>query len=264
MWPALWALWIAGNGKPAPRILAEFVMGVFVMRANGCAINDFIDRDIDPRVRRTRNRPLAARRISPIGALTFIGCLSLMALLLAAQLDAYTRALSVVGAGMVVAYPFLKRVFSLPQVFLGLSFGGWSIPMAFSAQSAQLPRVTWLLYAAAVLWTTAYDTIYAMVDREDDLKIGVHSSAIVFADMDSLLIASMQAMAIFALVLVGTTVRFGACYYGALAAVAVLFAHQQYLIRSREPENCLRAFSNNQYVGACVFVGIALHYLYEV
>ncbi len=262
LWPALWALWVAGAGRPAPRVLIVFVLGVFVMRAAGCVINDFADRDIDPHIRRTRDRPLAARRVAPLEALVLFGILNLMALYLVTRLDPLTIKLAVVGAALTVSYPFLKRFFPMPQLYLGISFGGWSVLMAFAAQSGALPRVAWVLYVAAVLWAAIYDTVYAMVDREDDLKVGVRSSAILFADMDRFLIGVMQVMMIYALILVGHNMEFGEWYYGGVTAAALLFLWQQWLIRRREPAGCLRAFLNNQYVGLVIFVGILLQYTY--
>ena len=263
LWPALWALWIAGAGRPTPRVLIVFVLGVVVMRAAGCVINDFADRNIDPHVRRTRDRPLAARRVSPREALTLFALLIAIALYLVTRLDLLTIKLACIGALATVSYPFVKRFFPLPQLYLGLSFGGWSVPMAFAAQTGALPRVAWVLYIAAVIWTAAYDTIYAMVDREDDLLIGVKSSAILFADLDRFLIGVMQLMMLYALVLVGRNMHFGSWYQGGIIASAVLFAWRQWLIRKREPAGCLRAFFNNQYVGVALFVGIALQYVYR-
>ena len=262
LWPALWALWIAGAGRPAPKILVVFVLGVVVMRAAGCIINDFADRNIDPHVRRTRDRPLAARRVAPVEALTLCAVLLVVAFGLVTRLNALTVKLAVVGAALTVAYPFLKRFFPLPQLWLGLSFGGWSVPMAFAAQLGALPRVAWVLYFAAVIWASMYDTLYAMIDREDDLKIGVKSSAILFADMDRALIGAMQLMMLYALVLVGRSMEYGPWYRGGVYAAAVLFAWQQWLIRRREPGGCLRAFLNNQYVGVAVFCGILLQHVY--
>ena len=262
LWPALWALWVAGAGRPDPRVLIIFVLGVVVMRAAGCVINDFADRDIDPHVRRTRDRPLAARRVSPTEALVLFTALLLVALFLVTRLDPYTVKLAFIGALLTVSYPFVKRVFPMPQLYLGLSFGGWSVLMAFAAQAGALTRVAWLLYFAAVIWAAIYDTIYAMIDREDDLRIGVKSSAILFADMDKFLIGVMQLMMLGALMLVGRSMQFGHWYDGGVAAAGVLFAWQQWLIRKREPAGCLRAFLNNQYVGLAVFVGILLQYVY--
>ena len=262
LWPALWGLWIAGSGKPHPKVLMIFVLGVFVMRAAGCVINDFADRNIDPHVRRTRDRPLAARRVSPREALWLFAILITIALYLVTRLDLLTIKLAFVGAALTISYPFVKRFFPMPQLYLGISFGGWSVPMAFAAQSGTLPRVAWVLYIAAVMWAAVYDTMYAMVDREDDLKIGVKSSAILFADMDRMMIGVMQAMMLFALVLAGRNMEFGRWYYAGVAGAGMLFAYQQWLIRKREPADCLSAFLNNQYVGMFIFIGILLQYLY--
>jgi 4-hydroxybenzoate polyprenyltransferase len=262
LWPALWALWIAGAGRPNPRVLIVFVLGVVVMRAAGCVINDLADRDIDPHVRRTRDRPLAARRVSPAEALVLFALLIAAALYLVTRLNSLTVKLAAIGAALTVSYPFVKRFFPLPQLYLGLSFGGWSVLMAYAAQTGLLPRVAWVLYIAAVIWAVVYDTIYAMIDREDDLRIGVKSSAILFADMDRFLIAVMQAMMLYALVLVGRSMQFGRWYQAGVASALLLFLWQQWLIRKREPAGCLRAFLNNQYVGLVVFVGILLQYVY--
>lgn len=262
LWPALWALWIAGAGVPDPKVLIVFVLGVVVMRAAGCVINDFADRNIDPHVRRTRDRPIAARRVSPVEALVLFVVLLAIALYLVTFLDLLTIKLAFIGAALTVSYPFVKRVFPMPQLYLGISFGGWSVPMAFAAQTHELPRVAWVLYIAAVIWAAVYDTIYAMIDREDDLKIGVKSSAILFADLDKLLIFSMQAMMIFALFLAGRSLHFGPWYHAGLVLAGVLFLYQQWLIRNREPAGCLRAFVNNQYVGMVLFIGILLQYIY--
>jgi 4-hydroxybenzoate polyprenyltransferase len=248
LWPALWALWIAGAGKPTPRVLI--------------VINDFADRDIDPYVRRTRDRPLAARRVAPQEALVLFALLVAVALYLVTRLDALTVKLACIGALLTISYPFVKRFFPLPQLYLGISFGGWSVPMAFAAQTGTLPRVAWVLYIAAVIWAAMYDTIYAMIDREDDLKIGVKSSAILFADMDKLLIGVMQLMMLAALLLVGRSMHYGAWYRDGVLAAAVLFAWQQWLIRRRDPAGCLRAFLNNQYVGLALFTGLLLQYVY--
>jgi len=262
LWPALWALWISAEGLPNQKVLVVFVLGVIVMRAAGCVINDFADRNIDPHVRRTRDRPLAARRVTPIEALVLCGVLLAIALYLVTFLNRLTIELAFIGAALTVSYPFVKRVFPMPQLYLGISFGGWSVPMAFAAQTDKLPRVAWVLYIAAVIWAAIYDTIYAMVDREDDLKIGVKSSAILFADMDKIMIFGMQVMMIFALVLVGRNMHFGRWYDLGLAAAAALFLYQQWLIRHREPANCLKAFLNNQTVGMVIFTGLLLQYLY--
>jgi 4-hydroxybenzoate polyprenyltransferase len=262
LWPALWALWIAGAGRPDQKVLIVFALGVVVMRAAGCVINDFADRDIDPHVKRTRERPLAARRVSPVEALVLFVVLSAAALWLVTRLNIFTVKLAIIGAALTVSYPLVKRFFPLPQLYLGISFGGWSVPMAFAAQRDSLPRIAWVLYIAAIVWAVVYDTIYAMVDREDDLTIGVKSSAILFADMDRFLIGALQAMMLFALVLAGRDMNFGGWYYAGLVAAGLLFLYQQWLIRAREPAACLRAFLNNNYVGMVVFIGILLQYIY--
>jgi 4-hydroxybenzoate polyprenyltransferase len=262
MWPELWALWIAGDGRPTPRILIIFVVGTIVMRSAGCVINDFADRNVDPYVKRTKDRPLAARRIGPREALVLFAVLIAVALYLALQLDTFTLELACVGAALTVSYPFLKRFFPLPQFYLGLAFG-WAVPMAYAAQAGPpLPRVAWMLFTTTVLWACIYDTLYAMVDREDDVKIGVRSSAILFADMDKLIVGIMQAMMLFALLLVGRSMKFGNWYLAGVITAAVFFFYQQWLIRNREPAQCFRAFVNNQYVGLAIFIGILLEYVY--
>jgi 4-hydroxybenzoate polyprenyltransferase len=261
LWPELWALWIAGGGRPEPRILIIFLLGTVVMRSAGCVINDFADRNVDPYVKRTKNRPLAARRVSPHEALVLFVVLSAVALYLALQLDFATLKLAFVGAALTVSYPFLKRFFPLPQFYLGLAFG-WAVPMAYMAASGTLPRVAWVLFVTAVLWACIYDTLYAMVDRDDDVKIGVKSSAILFADMDKLIVAIMQLMMLFSLILVGRAMKFGNWYLTGVIAAAVFFLYQQWLIRDREPSRCFRAFQNNQYVGLSIFIGILLEYVY--
>ena len=264
LWPVLWALWIAGAGRPPERVLIIFVLGVFVMRAAGCVINDFADRNIDPQVKRTRDRPLAARRLSPYEALVLFGVLIAIALWLVTRLDPLTIKLSVVGALLTVSYPLMKRWFPLPQFYLGLSFGGWGIPMAFAATLGAIPRVGWVLFLAAVLWAMVFDTLYAMVDREDDRKLGVRSSALLFADMDRLIVGAMQAMMLFALHLAGRSMEFGPWYRAGLAAAAIFFLWQQWIIRKREPTACLHAFLNNNHVGMVIFIGILLDHVYRV
>ena len=262
LWPALWALWVAGAGRPQQKVLIVFALGVIAMRAAGCVINDFADRDIDPHVKRTRERPLAARRVSPTEALALFVVLGGAALWLVTRLNPFTVKLAVIGATLTVSYPFVKRFFPLPQLYLGISFGGWSVPMAFAAQRDSLPRIAWVLYIAAVVWAVMYDTVYAMVDREDDLQIGVRSSAILFADMDRLAVGALQATMLFALVLAGRDMAFGGWYFAGIVVAALLFLYQQWLIRAREPAACLRAFLNNNYVGMAIFIGILLQYVY--
>ena len=259
LWPTLWALWIAGRGRPSGRLFIIFTVGTVLMRSAGCAINDYADRSFDPHVKRTQDRPLAAGRISAVEALVLFAALSLTALMLAVQLNSRTLLLAVVGAALAVTYPFIKRFLSVPQLYLGVTFG-WGIPMAFEAQLDQVSRVGWLLLIANVLWVTVYDTIYAMVDRDDDLKIGVRSTAILFGDSDRHIIAALQAMTLLALYLIGGMIHMGPWYYAGLVGGAVFFVHHLWLIRHRERQACFRAFLNNHYFGLSVFLGIACNY----
>lgn len=261
LWPALCALWLAGDGHPDPHVFTVIVLGVLLMRAAGCVINDFADRDIDPYVKRTRDRPLATGRVSPAEALTLFAALSLIAVGLVLTLNHLTRLLAVGGALLTVIYPFLKRVISVPQFVLGIAFG-WSVPMVYAAQTGSVPPVAWLLFIAVVLWATAYDTMYAMVDRDDDLELGVKSTAILFADADRFVIAVMQLMLLLDLYFVGRLAGLGAWYLAGVAGAALSALYQQYLIRDREPERCFRAFLNNNLLGAAVFSGILLDYTF--
>ena len=261
MWPMLWALWIAGHGQPNPRVLVIFLLGTVTMRTAGCIINDIFDRKIDPFIRRTRDRPLAARRVGPTEAIVIFILLAGVSLWLVLQLDKLTILYSLIGAALAVSYPLLKRFFPLPQFYLGLAFG-WAVPMSFIALLGTVPRLGWVMFLTAVLWAVIYDTLYAIVDREDDLKIGVRSSAVLFADMDRLLIGTMQAIMLFALMLIGRQLRFGNWYLAGVAAAAVFFVYQQWLIRNRDGAASLKAFQNNHYVGMVIFLGILLEYVY--
>jgi len=262
LWPVLWALWVSSGGHPDERLFVIFVLGTFVMRSAGCVMNDFADREFDPHVRRTADRPLARQAVSPAEALGLFAVLALVALALVIPLNRPTQVLALIGGVLAVTYPFLKRFFSLPQAYLGAAFG-WSVPMAFAAQTGAVPLEAWAMFLAVVLWTTAYDTMYAMVDREDDLVIGIRSSAILFGRADRLIIAALQAGALGGLGLVGWMGGLGRWYWVGLAAAAVLAVHQQRLIRHREPAACFRAFLNNNLFGLVVFAGIALDYLFR-
>jgi 4-hydroxybenzoate polyprenyltransferase len=263
LWPTLWALWIGGRGKPNPHIFIVFVVGTVLMRSAGCAINDYADRSLDPHVARTKDRPLAAGRISTLEALTLFAVLSMTALMLALQLNRSTLLLAVVGGFLAISYPFIKRFLSVPQMYLGLTFG-WGIPMAFEAQLEQVPRVAWLLLLANVLWVTVYDTIYAMVDRDDDIRIGVRSTAILFGDSDRHIIAVLQLMTLLSLYLVGRMVHLRYWYDAGLWVGALFFIYQLWLIRARDRDACFRAFLNNNYFGMAVFIGMALEYLFAL
>jgi 4-hydroxybenzoate polyprenyltransferase len=263
LWPTLWALWISGRGQPKPLIFVIFVAGTVLMRSAGCAINDYADRSFDPHVERTKDRPLAAGRLSTLEALVLFALLSLSALVLALQLNRLTLLYAVGGAFIAVTYPFVKRFLSVPQMYLGLAFGA-GIPMAFAAQIETVPRIAWLLLLANVLWVTVYDTMYAMVDRNDDVRIGVRSTAILFGDSDRHIIAVLQAMTLVTLYLVGRIIRADGGWYNAgLIGAAIFFIYQLWLIRNRDRDGCFRAFLNNNYVGMSVFIGLALEYLYH-
>lgn len=259
MWPTLWALAIAGEGGPDLWVLFVFVCGVVLMRSAGCAINDYADRDIDKLVARTRDRPLTSGRISPKEALLVFALLSLLAFMLVLTLNTFTIMLSVVGVALAATYPFMKRYHYLPQVHLGAAFG-WAVPMAYAAQTGGVDKITWLLYTATLLWTVAYDTMYGMADREDDLKIGIKSTAILFGDADRLIIGVLQLLFILTLWLIGQELQFSAIYFTALIGAAILLAYEQAMIIYRLPDFCFQAFLHNQWVGATVFFGIIGHY----
>ena len=257
LWPLLWALWIAAGGMPPLRTLAVFIAGTVVMRSAGCIINDFADRDIDYFVKRTRDRPLASRRLSPYEALGLFAVLIVVALWLVTRLDALTVRYAFVGAALTITYPFMKRFFPLPQLYLGAAFG-WAIPMGFVAIQGHVPQVGWLLFVVAVLWAGVYDTVYAMVDRDDDLKLDVRSAAILFGDNDRVLIGALQGMVIVGLLMTGLASQLGWPWYVGIAAGAGLFGWQQWLIRHRARADCFRAFTNNGWFGLVVFVGALL------
>ena len=263
MWPMLWALWIASKGNPNLLVLLVFASGVVLMRSAGCVINDYADRKFDPHVERTRDRPIAAGRVRLKEALALFAVLCLTAFGLVLLMNRLTIMLSFAGVVLAALYPFMKRFTHLPQVFLGMAFG-WAVPMAFAAQTGDVPKVAWLLFVATVLWATAYDTMYGMVDREDDLKIGVKSTAILFGEADRAIIATIQILLLAALLMVGQTAGLGGYYYFGLLLAAGLALYQQYLIREREPKACFQAFLNNNWFGAAVFTGIVLDYLVRV
>jgi 4-hydroxybenzoate polyprenyltransferase len=259
LWPTLWALWMSADGRPQSRVFLVFVIGVFLMRSAGCAMNDYADRDIDPHVMRTRDRPLPSGEIHPVEALAVAALLGLIAFLLVLQLNTLTIVLSVIGGFMAASYPFLKRVTSLPQFYLGAAFG-WAVPMSFAAQTETVPPSAWLLFLAVVLWAVAYDTMYAMVDRRDDLRVGVKSTAILFGRWDRLAVAVSHVGTLILLWAVGRLEGLGAWYAAALIAAGSLAAWQQYLIRHRNPERCFRAFLNNNAFGLVIFLGVLLDY----
>ena len=259
LWPTLWALWIAAEGVPPVKILLVFVAGVVLMRSAGCVINDYADREFDPKVRRTRNRPIAAGRVSPREALVLFVVLCLLAFALVLTLDPLTIRLALVAVVLAAVYPFMKRYTYLPQVVLGMAFG-WAIPMAFSAVSGALPKEAWLLYVINVIWSVIYDTFYAMADREDDLRAGVKSTAILFGEADRLIIGILQGLMVAGLILLGRDLAFGASWWLAVVIVVGLFAWEQYQVRERQAERCFYAFLHNNWAGMTIFAGIFLNY----
>ncbi len=259
LWPMLWALWIAAEGLPDLRVLVVFVLGVLVMRAAGCVINDFADRNIDGHVKRTHHRPMAQGKVSEREALALFVLLCLVAFGLVLLMNRLTILLSFVAVALAATYPFMKRYTHLPQVHLGAAFG-WAVPMAFAAQTGAVAPVAWLLFIAAVVWATVYDTQYAMVDRDDDLKIGVKSTAVLFGEADRFMVGVLQVLMLITLVLAGRQSGLGWAWYVGLSAAAGLFVYQQWLMRNREREDCFRAFLNNNVLGGIVFLGIVTHF----
>lgn len=260
LWPTLWALWIATPGVPPLSILVVFAAGVWLMRAAGCVVNDYADRKFDGHVKRTAQRPMPSGEVTEKEAKTLFIGLVLVAFLLVLTLNTMTILLSIAALALAWIYPFSKRFTQLPQFILGAAFG-WSIPMAFAAVSESLPLSCWLMLAANICWTVSYDTPYAMVDRDDDVKIGIKSTAILFGQYDRLIIGLLQIAVIALMAGVGVLNELGAIFWGALAVAALLFIYQQKLIAGRERAACFQAFMNNNYVGLVLFLGIAGSYL---
>lgn len=260
LWPTWWALWLAGHGRPSLTNVLVFTAGVVLMRSAGCAINDFADRDFDRQVARTRNRPLATGALTRRDALMLFAVLVALAFVLVLFINLYTIVLSVGALALAALYPFMKRYTHLPQVVLGAAFS-WAIPMAFAAEQEAVPLLAWLLFAANLAWTVAYDTFYAMADRDDDLKAGVKSTAILFGRHDLLIIGLLQALALALLVVAGLLAGLGLPYWLGLAVAATLFGWQHRLAWRREPAACLAAFLHNNWVGMAVFAGIYLHFM---
>jgi len=259
LWPTLIALWIAAEGFPDPLVLFVFVAGVILMRSAGCAINDYADRHVDGKVKRTMKRPLATGKVTEKEALIVFALLSITAFLLVLLMNSLTIWMAFIGVLLAASYPFMKRYHYLPQVHLGAAFG-WSAPMAYAAQANELTAVTWLIFLATILWATAYDTMYAMVDYDDDIKIGVKSTAILFGNQDKLIIGIIQLLLIFDLILIGHRAGLSGFYYLGVTAAAVLAIYQQYLIKDRVREHCFQAFLNNNWLGLVLFLGVALDY----
>lgn len=262
LWPTLWGLWLAGEGTPDQGLFVIFILGVVVMRSAGCVLNDFVDRKIDPYVERTRTRPIASGAVTPFEALTLFAALSFIAIGLASMLNSMAQLLAIVAAGLTVAYPFIKRFFSIPQLVLGAAFG-WAVPMAFAAQTGETPELAWLVFGTAMIWAVIYDTFYAMVDREDDLKVGIKSTAILFGEVDLFVIAGLQLLMLLALMLIGVRAELGFWYYLSVSIAGALMARHLWLARDRQPAGCFSAFQHNHHIGLVIFVGIALHYTFN-
>lgn len=257
LWPTLWALWLAADGFPPLHLLLIFALGTLLMRSAGCVINDYADRDFDGHVERTRDRPLATRAVSTTEALLLAGLLSLLSLLLILPLDALVIGLSVPALFLAASYPYTKRFLAIPQAYLGVAFG-FGIPMGFAAVLGEVPAVAWLMLLANVFWAVAYDTEYAMVDRPDDLKIGIRTSAITFGRHDVAAVMACYALAFGLLGLVGLLTARGAHYYVGLGVAVVLALHHFLLIRTRDRERCFKAFRHNNWVGFAIFAGILI------
>ena len=257
LWPTLWALWLAADGIPPIKYLVIFALGVFLMRSAGCAINDIADRKFDAKVKRTRNRPLAQQQLPVVNALIMFVVLLLCAVLLLTFLNVLAMQIAMVAAFFAITYPFMKRYTYLPQVYLGIAFA-LSIPMAYAQIQGKIPAEAWLLFIANIFWTTAYDTMYAMVDRECDEKIGVKSTAILFGDLDILITHIIQGFMMLVLLLLGRKMELNMYYYFCLLASVILFVYQNKLLRSRNTDNYFKAFLNNNWVGMIIFIGIAV------
>lgn len=260
LWPTLWALWLAAKGIPTLSTLIVFCLGVFIMRSAGCVINDFADRKVDGYVQRTKQRPLPSGRASTKEAIYLFLLLSLSAFVLVLTQNILTIKLSIIGAFLAFIYPFMKRFTNLPQLVLGMAFS-WSIPMAYAAQANEVDNTVWLLFFANIFWTIAYDTFYAMVDREDDLKVGIKSTAILFGKWDKTIIALLQLLTLLLLSLLGWLEQLNWPYFLSLLLAGVLFIKQQINTKEREKEACFKAFLDNNYVGMVIFFGFMLSYL---
>lgn len=259
LWPTLWALWIAAAGTPKISVVIVILLGAITMRSAGCAINDFADRNIDPHVKRTQQRPLARGTVSPKEAFMVFAFLALVSFGLVLLLNPLAVKLACIGILLVLIYPFMKRYTFMPQAFLGITFG-LGVPIAYAAQAGELSKITWLLYIITALWILAFDTVYAMVDREDDLRLGVKSTAILFGEADVIITTSIQGFVLLGLTLLGYQLQFSIWYFGGVLIATTLAGYQFFLIRNRQAAQCFKAFLSNNYFGMAIFIGILLHY----
>ncbi len=260
LWPTLWALWIAADGRPSAKLILIFSLGTLLMRSAGCAINDYADRDFDSHVERTKDRPLTAGKISTKEALAVAGVLALIAFLLVLQTNSLTIALSFPALFIAASYPYTKRFFAIPQAYLGVAFG-FGIPMAFAAQTGAVPALAWTMLLANIAWAIAYDTEYAMVDRNDDVKLGLKTSAILFAHYDVAGVLICYALTIGIMAILGWSLGFSWIYYAGLAVAAAMMGYHYFLIRNRNRAGCFQAFRHNNWVGGAIFAGICGNYL---
>ncbi|MEO8330977.1 MAG: 4-hydroxybenzoate octaprenyltransferase [Gallionella sp.] len=260
LWPTLWGLWIAGNGHPSRHIVFIFVLGTVLMRSAGCAINDYADRDFDKHVKRTKERPLASGKVSPAEALWLAAGLALISFLLILPLNRLTLLLSIPAVFLAASYPFTKRFLAIPQAYLGIAFG-FGIPMAFAAQLGEVPPIAWVLLLANMFWAIAYDTEYAMVDRDDDVHLGIHSSALLFGRYDVAAVMACYTITLILLALVGLMAGLGLFYFTSLLVAEGIALYHYRLIRGRQREKCFAAFLHNNWFGAAVFVGVVMEYL---
>ena len=259
LWPTLWGLWISSDGRPDWMIVWIFILGTVLMRSAGCVINDYADRDFDPQVERTKNRPLAAKLVTKKEALMLAGTLSVMAFLLILSLNKLTILLSFAALLLAASYPYTKRFLAIPQGYLGIAFG-FGIPMAFAAETGNVPVIAWILLLANIFWTIAYDTEYAMVDREDDLKIGIKTSALTFGRFDVLAVMLCYALSLGILAGIGWWLKLGVLYFLGLLLASSIAGYHYLLIRKRERDACFKAFLHNNWFGAAIFAGIVLAY----
>ena len=257
LWPTLWALWFAADGMPTIKNLLIFTLGVILMRSAGCVINDFADRNLDKHVERTQYRPLTTGNVTEKEAIILFLVLVAISFLLVLLTNLTTIYLSFGGLALAATYPFMKRHTYLPQVVLGAAFA-WAIPMAFTAETGEVTKTTWLLYTATLLWTVAYDTMYGMVDRDDDIRIGIKSTAILFGDADKFMVGTLQVLTVITLIMAGLQAKLGLLYYAGVTIGAGFFVYQQYLIKDREKQGCFNAFLNNHWVGLSIFIGLVL------
>jgi 4-hydroxybenzoate polyprenyltransferase len=259
LWPTLWSLWFAAEGKPAWPLIAIFTLGTVLMRSAGCVMNDYADRDFDPHVARTKNRPLAAQTVSTKEALLLAGGLSLLSFMLILSLNLLTLVLSVAALFLAASYPFTKRFFAIPQAYLGIAFG-FGIPMTYAAQTGSVPAIAWLLLLGNIFWAIAYDTEYAMVDREDDIKIGIKTSALTFGKFDVTAVMLCYTAFLGIMVFAGIQYQRGLFYFAGIVLAAAIALYHYQLIKQREPSQCFKAFLHNNWLGASIFYGLALDY----